>query len=394
MDHSAPKTGPSIGPAGDDPGPIAAHGWMDAIRYLAAVVVVVGHARDLVLQDYPGDVLWAPLYAITGLGHQAVIVFFVISGYWITHSTMRRLQGARFWPEYGADRLARLWTVLLPALALTAMLDLAGSALFGAPYYTGASGAWSMQVPVAERLGLVTLLGNIAFLQGFAVSTYGSNGPLWSLAFEFWFYIIFPAVILLLARRKVTLPLLSLGLLFVFPGLATGMLAWLMGSALWFCARRVPRPPHWANFAALPAFAMLPFGGAALAASQVSHPAWDIATAVTCALFLLTLLWRNHTLSPPPPRLARAGSQGSYSLYAVHFPVLALAAAATGAAMGAAERLPASPTGLAVFVALTIVALLAGALFARLFEARSPDVRAAMRAIVARFAWHPAAGRV
>jgi peptidoglycan/LPS O-acetylase OafA/YrhL len=45
-----------------------------------------------------------------------------------------------------------------------------------------------------DHLGPEVLLGNLVFLQAILVPTWGSNGPLWSLAFEFWFYIWFPTL--------------------------------------------------------------------------------------------------------------------------------------------------------------------------------------------------------
>jgi peptidoglycan/LPS O-acetylase OafA/YrhL len=44
-----------------------------------------------------------------------------------------------------------------------------------------------------ESLTPISLLGNLLFVQDFKVPVYGSNGPLWSLAFEFWYYMTFIA---------------------------------------------------------------------------------------------------------------------------------------------------------------------------------------------------------
>jgi hypothetical protein len=37
---------------------------------------------------------------------------------------------------------------------------------------------------------LIAFLGNFAFLQTICVPIFGTNGPMWSLANEFWYYII------------------------------------------------------------------------------------------------------------------------------------------------------------------------------------------------------------
>ena len=59
--------------------------------------------------------------------------------------------------------------------------------------YTGESRSWVHDFfNVEDRLSLQDGLGNAAFLQMIAVPPYGSNTPLWSLSFEWWYYILFP----------------------------------------------------------------------------------------------------------------------------------------------------------------------------------------------------------
>ena len=63
----------------------AASAWLDWIRALAALTVFAGHLRVFSLGDfsrYAGHVPVAMkiFYRIVGLGHAAVIVFFVLSG--------------------------------------------------------------------------------------------------------------------------------------------------------------------------------------------------------------------------------------------------------------------------------------------------------------------------
>ena len=46
---------------------------------------------------------------------------------------------------------------------------------------------------IAQALTAPVFLGNAAFLQRILVPELGTNGPLWSLANEFWYYLLFPA---------------------------------------------------------------------------------------------------------------------------------------------------------------------------------------------------------
>ena len=106
------------------------------------------------------------------------------------------------WRKYLIQRTARLWIVLIPALVIGGLLDCAGRFWLHSPVYLGTQGNHSIQGDVAQWLEPQVLLGNLAFLQGTYSHTFGSNGPLWSLANEFWYYIWFPAVYFALKRRS------------------------------------------------------------------------------------------------------------------------------------------------------------------------------------------------
>jgi len=70
---------------------------LDAVRSLAAFDVVIGHARNLFLQPYESiafpSYLDKVIYFVTGLGHQAVIAFFVLSGFFIGASVFKHKLG-------------------------------------------------------------------------------------------------------------------------------------------------------------------------------------------------------------------------------------------------------------------------------------------------------------
>src|SRR4051794_31312092 len=123
----------------------------NAIRGVAALLVVISHARALLCLDWSG-VDHGPfnrlLYALGSLGHQSVIVFFVLSGYWVGGAVLHQVRASRFsWVSYGLQRLTRLWVVIIPALVLTAILDRVGAAaLTGSAIYQG-SPAYHTVVP-------------------------------------------------------------------------------------------------------------------------------------------------------------------------------------------------------------------------------------------------------
>ena len=93
--------------------------FLDLLRLVAAFSVFGGHVI----------MLWYPRsYSAfeDRFGERAVIIFFVLSGYVIAFSTLRRECDPR---AYVLARLSRLSSVVLPALVLTAVLQIAGTAL-------------------------------------------------------------------------------------------------------------------------------------------------------------------------------------------------------------------------------------------------------------------------
>ena len=176
-------------------------GILDLVRGVSALLVMLGHLRGFLFLDFAeldrAGVLTKFFYFATGLGHQAVMVFFVLSGYFVGGSVLSGLGNGRFtWRCYAASRLTRLWMVLIPALVLTLCFDLLGSH-WNPGAYAGDLNARFMSGPTHIQPAAhdwLTLLGNLCFVQNITVPVFGSNGPLWSLANEFWYYVMFPLV--------------------------------------------------------------------------------------------------------------------------------------------------------------------------------------------------------
>ena len=347
--------------------------WTDLARFVAACLVVISHVRDVLMVDYGGARWSAPFYAVTGLGHSAVIVFFVLSGFWISRSVLRRMDQPTFWQDYTVDRLSRLWIVLLPALALGGLLDWAGSEALNLPLYWQQGGRHSLDVPVALHLSPMVLLGNMLFLQTIVVHVLGSNGPLWSLASEFWYYIWFPALALLVLRRKVNPALAGLAVALLAPTITLGFLSWLAGLALFLALQRAedrPTMPRALSLAGLVLFGVILLGSRGL------HGSWmDPVLGVSFALALY-LLARAKVAMPGWLELpARYGARASFSLYAVHFPMLAF----VGGWLTRSGRFTTGPMGVMLVLAVTAGLLAAGWLFSLVTERHTDRLRQALR---------------
>ncbi len=339
--------------------------WTDFCRAMAAFLVTVSHVRDVLMSDCGGQKAWTPFYTLTGFGHSGVIVFFVLSGFWISRSVLRRIEDKAFWPAYLIDRLSRLGIVLVPALVLGGILDEVGIGLLHLPIYQGHSGAHSLVENSTDTLTLPTLLGNLLFLQRIVVGTWGSNGPLWSLAFEFWFYIWFPALALLIRQRRISLALLALLIGLLSPALYVGFASWLVGLLLLLCIddASVPVSRFYLPLAAGMFAAVLLIGSA------------EVPLAISFGLLLLAM---SRTALPFPrvmEPLARYGRTSSFSLYAIHYPVIAL----VGGWLARQGRLAPGTEALLLVLALTAFCLFIGWIFSRGTEAYTQPLRGWLR---------------
>ena len=173
---------------------------LDCLRGLAALLVVVEHLRAFLFVPFtqvvsPG-VITKAFYLVTGLGHQAVMIFFVLSGFLVGGSVITALQKGK-WSRrtYLLRRMSRLWVVLIPALLLTLFWDKLGCSIAPGGYHGDYcelyhSGPTTL---IPADWSIATFFGNAFFLQTILVPCFGTNGPLWSLANEFWYYLLFPS---------------------------------------------------------------------------------------------------------------------------------------------------------------------------------------------------------
>ena len=179
-------------------------GNLDALRGLLAVYVALGHCRWLL---WGGHAAWLatphtaweaiPVYAsgVLRYGREAVMVFFALSGFFI-HFRAADAPGRQQFRA--APFYRRRWHRLAPpyffALVVTLACDLIGRTWWPTLYEartgdslldaTFASGGYSQTSVVPAVLLLPSTLGR----------DFGSNGPLWSIAFEAVYYAIYPLV--------------------------------------------------------------------------------------------------------------------------------------------------------------------------------------------------------
>lgn len=296
--------------------------YLNGLRFVAAMTVLLSHFA------YPrfSDGLWLWVRDLN-LGSDAVVVFFVLSGFVIALTAQRKDATLG---DFAFARATRILSVALPALLLGWGLDQWGAALAPQDYYA----PFYAPLPLGE-----TLVRGLSFSNEWAgmSARLGTNGPYWSLSYEVAYYALFAVAFYLRGARRALL--LIAGVVVFGLNILLLMPAWLLGVWLYF------RMQNGAEMSALRGGALAAFPvvvyAVALAlnlpdqlrAIQPTVPGhalrfsdeylWNaLLGAMVCVhLAGVAALLKQHDLS----RVARplgwlAGA--SFSLYLVHYPVL------------------------------------------------------------------------
>lgn len=348
--------------------------WLDWLRFGAAFIVLLTHARGFAFVEYsalpasdktPLNFLW---FAVTRLGHEAVIVFFVLSGFLVGGRALERVRLNSFkWKDYFTDRAARIMTPLVPAIVFSIAV-----AFF-----------------IGDPVGGVDAVGNFLSLQGLLVPALPINPPLWSLSYEVWFYILCGGVCVA-AMRNGAAPVAKLVVIFSFLVFlkfnTTYLFCWLIG-ALAYGDLKVRGSRLYIFLGCL--ICAFGVGGSQFTGgthSGVVLP-WltefinpDIADFILAAGIALVV--RNscsvHTPSLVASLFDRVGFQlagFSYTLYLVHYPVMVL-----WRHFGLIRAPAVTAQAIAIYGALILFSMLMSYMFYYLFERNTYLVKRWIRA--------------
>jgi peptidoglycan/LPS O-acetylase OafA/YrhL len=167
---------------------------LTALRGIAALWVVLYH---YVFVYFPN--LHSEHYThIFAKGYLAVDMFFMLSGFVMTHVYHRALSedvSAHYWSFLSA-RIARLYPLHLLVLLLFVATALASRATEYA--MTGSFEAMPLQG--ARSFG--ALIANLFMLQGLEASSLSWNYPAWSISIEFMAYLVFPFFLVSIWRAR------------------------------------------------------------------------------------------------------------------------------------------------------------------------------------------------
>ncbi len=296
------------------------------LRGAAALEVAAAHLRAAVYPSYAtlaNPPHWFTAFAfLTGFAHQAVVIFFLISGWLVGGSLLNKARREHAIRDYAIDRITRLWVVLVPMLVVVLLISIStGKVDPGVPSYA-----------FDNAFSVVSFLGNLTGLQTIFVPEFGGNFPLWSLANETWYYVMFPILVLVVTAKSMTAKLLSLTAISAIATWLNGDLLlyfaiWVMGAAcsrLRIDANAKLRWLFFGGFATTSVYFRIEGRNFGL---DVASFAQDCIFSAAFLLCLATMQYKLPAQSTGWDAAARCGkflASFSFTLYVLHVPLIVL----------------------------------------------------------------------
>jgi peptidoglycan/LPS O-acetylase OafA/YrhL len=296
------------------------------------------------------------LYSLPWIRHAGMFVdlFFVLSGFVISHSYLEKLTHPGAVPDFLIRRFGRVWPLHIFTLGILVLLEVTKLLLIKDAHLSAGEGAFT------NETSLYALLSNIVLLHSLDLHhTYTWNGPSWSICVEFWAYVIFAGVVRYARRHLVTIALaiaLLSGAFLYLNDVGTGawykwglfrcLLCFFTGVLMYRIYSSTP------GFLAGAAWEWVGLG-ATIALTMVSDLNESIIALKVLVFGLLVLIFAHESgpfsalLRSAP--LQRLGTY-SYSIYLIHFPILTCLNSAirviqqiTGVRLRESLRLPSGP---------------------------------------------------
>lgn len=190
------------------------YAWLDAIRFIAAFLVLLCHSRNDFFMKYnfldenQQNPITFLFYLIGRMGSEAVFAFFILSGFLVGGPGFERIFKSTFdVKNYAVDRSVRIMLPLISAIVMYLVL---------APC-------------VGENINWWNVVGNFFSLQCILCDPLVS--PFWSLSYEVWFYVFLAAFALVMQRKRYGYLLFIICCLVYLKMNALYLLMWLIGAA-------------------------------------------------------------------------------------------------------------------------------------------------------------------
>lgn len=360
------------------------------LRWLSALAVVLSHVKqDLILKPgftptllaHPNLLEKKDIFRPEGYGHAAVVVFFVLSGFLVGGKLIELAKSENIrleWRGFFIDRVVRIFVVLWPALLLTFIVCFTlVTFLPNAPFVSAGRWAYDLEAPLSADLDLGKWSAAATLMNEIISPTLLCNGPLWSLSYEWAYYMIALAGVLVLrgyfSLGSVPLILYGLALLCLAalhqPDILFAGFSWVAGAV----ARAVYNHDmlRGVPFRILGVTLVL-----LVLALDHRHPLPDPVLGTALAFMIAHSDWKRWTFQS---KLGDYLAAFSYSLYLTHFPMLL----AVMGVLYAAGTLPPHPlhegaTALVIASATVLFLVLFSRSFAWMTEDRTVAIRRAL----------------
>ena len=301
---------------------------LDGLRGLTALYVLIHHSRLLLTQPYQNglaihpekyewyDKLLVYFFGLFKFGHEAVIIFFVLSGF-VIHLKQANIdynfQNFKT-ITYIKKRVIRIYPTLLVSFLLCVLVD------FLFYKFTPSS------LEIFSKYTLSSFLYNLFLIPDAPI--WGHNFPVWSLKHEWFFYMMYP-FLLWLSHKNLFFPLIvALGLYSTYflgfniplvgPAAYT-LLVWFLGSLLALAYKNSHTLLKYIPYLLLFCF-LYPF----LNRSVDNYPVLDLCFGlITMGFLALIILEKIPVINHLLLQVTWIGTF-SYSLYLLHLPLLNL----------------------------------------------------------------------
>lgn len=162
----------------------SARGFAALYVLMMHVVILLGLPTSLAEGSYSKLII--DLFLL--YGHQAVLLFFVLSGFSIHYASVDRpLQQKQGILHYYYLRWRRIYPIFFLAVIISLSLDVLGSAL--------AINTYPQDIHTLSWQQLLSTFGFLTdrtYVDGILQPVLNSNGPLWSLSYEVFYYLLYP----------------------------------------------------------------------------------------------------------------------------------------------------------------------------------------------------------